>query len=206
MDNLIMKHWWRAITLVMTLIGACTLSAKASAQDLSSRAYLGGALGSNAFYAFLPDRNVGAMRGWSVGVHGGYYFLPHVAAEGGLFYSSALNASVEANVAGIDLSASARGALYLPYAALQFAVPLVERLALGFKLGVMYPVGRADLSASASGLSTAGRIAAQHIMPFSGLAMHYHINSEWDCVLSYQGAVYFLASGGVLTTGLTHYW
>lgn len=109
-------------------------------------------------------------------------------------------------MAGIDLSASARGALYLPYAAFQFSVPLVERLALGFKLGVMYPIGRADLSASASGLSASGRIAAQHIMPFSGLVMHYHINSDWDCVLSYQGAVYFLASGGLLTAGLLHYW
>lgn len=206
MDSLIIKPWRPVVVFIMVLMGSACLWAEASAQNLSSRAYLGGGLGSNAFYAFLPDRNVGAMRGWSLGVHGGYYFLPHVAAEGGLFYSSALNASIEASVAGVDLSASARGALYLPYAAFQFAVPLVKRLALGFKLGVMYPFGRADLSASASGLSTAGRITAQHIMPFSGLAVHYHINADWDCVFSYQGAVYFLASGGVLTAGLTHYW
>ncbi len=84
MDNLMMKHCWRIANFVILLVGVCALSAEARAQDLSSRAYLGGALGSNAFYAFLPDRNVGAMRGSSVGVHGGYYFLPHVAAEGGI--------------------------------------------------------------------------------------------------------------------------
>lgn len=164
--------------------------------------YIEGGVGSN-LYALLPTGNVGTVRGWGVGISAGYNFLPNIALEAGFMYSSDLNKQVETDVVGISVSASAAAKIYIPYLAVRFNVPIGDRFNIVFKLGGMYPFASVNAQGSVAGISETGRISYDHDLPFSGIGATYAVTSRLDINVMYQGAVYVLASGAVLSAGLT---
>jgi hypothetical protein len=167
--------------------------------------FLEGGIGSNAFYALLPSGSEGSFLGWGFGVAAGYHFLENIAIEAGFIYSTDLNADVEKRLAGITLTASAAARLYIPYVAFRFIVPVSKHFSVIFKLGGMYPYGTAKLSGSAAGIQASGRVAGDHDLPFTGVGMSYAMTPQLDLTVLYQGAVYVMASGAVLSAGLTYH-
>ncbi len=161
--------------------------------------------GTNAYYALTPVGNGGGYNGFGVGGAIGYYFFRTVAIEGGFMYSTKLNAAVERSIVGITVSASAAAKLYIPYLAFRFAAPIGDRFAVIFKLGAMYPFGTVDLSAGIDGLSVQGRIANEKLLPFSGIGATYAVTKQWEINFMYQGAIYILGSGGVMSLGVTYH-
>jgi len=168
--------------------------------------YIEAGVGGNAFYAFLPDsRSTAKMLGWGVPVAVGYDFLQHVAAEAGFIYSTDLNAAVQGTAIGITASASAAAKLYIPYMAIRFSVPVGQRINVIFKLGGMYPYGTVKLEGGVGGITATGRISGEQLLPFSGIGATYAVLPKLDINIMYQGAVYVLASGAVLSVGVTYH-
>lgn len=162
--------------------------------------YLSGNIGTNGLYAFLPTGNEGDVVGWGAGISVGYNFIPALGLEAGYIYSSDLNYDIKYNSA----SGSASGRLYIPYLAFKFDVPLYKKASLFFKLGAMYPYGKADLSGSIGTTIEYGRISAGHILPFSGIGAAYAFTPKLSLNVTYQGAAYVLAGAGALSLGLTY--
>lgn len=167
--------------------------------------YIEGGLGINAFYALLPSGNKGEVKGYAAALTVGYSFFDNVAAEAGFIYSTDLNAGVDASVVGINIAASADAQLYIPYAALRFHVPVGDRYAVLFKVGAMYPYAKVKLQADAAGIQESGRIAGDHILPYTGFGLSYAVTPQIDFSVVYQGAVYVMASGAVLGAHLTYH-
>jgi len=168
--------------------------------------YLEASAGTNAFYALLPTGNQGSMLGYNVAAALGYFPINNVGIEAGFIYSSDLNAAYEKSLAGlITLSASAAAKLYVPYIAIRFHVPIGNRVNVIFKLGGMYPYGKVKVFGSAAGIEESGRISGDHTMPFTGIGISYAITPNLALVVQYQGAIYVLASGGVLSGGLVYH-
>lgn len=167
--------------------------------------YAEAGVGTNAFYALLPTGNEGTTKGLGIPLAVGYHFLTNISVEAGFIYSSNLNRQVEKNVAGIDVSASAAAKLYIPYIALRFNVPVGNRFNVVFKVGGMYPFANINATATTAGISKKGRLSYDHSLPFTGIGATYALTPKLDLNIMYQGAVYVLASGAVLSAGLTYY-
>jgi hypothetical protein len=167
--------------------------------------YIEGGMGTNAFYALLPSGSKGEIKGYAASLTVGYSFFDNVAAEAGFIYSTDLNAGVDARVVGITVAASADAQLYIPYAALRFHVPVGDRYAVLFKVGAMYPYAKVKLQADAAGIQESGRIAADHILPYTGFGLSYAVTPQIDFSVVYQGAVYVMASGAILGAHLTYH-
>ncbi len=132
------------------------------------------------------------VNGWGWNGAFGYAFGPHFGLEAGFMQ----------NYGHYDINDedNAEGHTNIPYAAMRFALPLGDRVALFFKLGGMY----ASVEGSNSSSGTSGE-SDSLALPFTGIGASYALTSKIDLTAQYQGALYGVINGGLLGLGLTYH-
>ena len=163
-------------------------------------AYVGVTAGPNLYYAGIissdSSTSTGGFTGYGWSADVGYNFTNIFAVEGGFMqnygsYSNGDNdrVSIHTNV---------------PYLAARFNIPMGQRFSLITKIGGMYVSAHGtnhgkteaeDMSASTPSV----------LLPYVGLGVSYAINKHIDVSVQYQGAVYGIASAGLLGAGLTYH-
>lgn len=136
-------------------------------------------VGTDFYYNLIYTRGTDISAG--IGGFGwsgavGYNFNPTFGLEGGFI----LNLTKNYELAVIKA----------PYVSTRFNVPLGERYSFIGKLGLMAPFFFSD-----------GAI----LLPFTGIGISYAVSNKMDVSLQYQGAVYGVASAGLLSLGVSYH-
>ncbi len=127
--------------------------------------------------------------GWSAAL--GYNFSNHFGLEGGFMQNYAhYEINDESNVSAHT---------NVPYMAMRFTVPIGNKLAFIAKLGGMY----AWINGSDN--PDIGDSTPKILLPYSGVGFSYALTPKLEITTQYQGAIYGVVNGGLLSGGLTYH-
>lgn len=152
--------------------------------------------GPNAYYlGIFSSSNIhtGGFFGFGWNANIGYNFTPFIGMEGG-YTRNVLKLKNQNSNANQFVKAD----IDEPYLAARFTIPIAETSAILFKAGVM------DISAQAQPAGASVHSPAT-MVPYTGVGYSYSLNQNVDLTVQYQGAVYMLASFGVLGAGVTYH-
>ena len=158
--------------------------------------------GINAYYLGIFSTNSDSNTahagtggyGWSAAL--GYSFTPYVAIEGGFMQNYiTIDTKNEGNKKQNTYHTN------VPYVTTQFSVPIGTHVEFISKVGLMMPFGTVN---TAEDDEPPKNETFGVVLPFTGLGLGYKITPALEINIQYQGAVYGIVGGGLLSGGLDY--
>lgn len=163
------------------------LSEKPSYSDNDKSFYIDAGLGVVAAY-----EAVGGAKAESAGL----------SWNGAVGYNTSRKFALEMGVLGARLKGGSNSndlTGYAPYLATKFIVPVSQKFAFNFKLGLTY------LNSRLTNAGKNSKSSGSTVLPFTGVGLSYAVTPNIDINLHYQGLVYVIAGAGQAGAGITYH-